>query len=73
MDEIQHEPDEVRSVLEAYAQGEEGETLDVTKPRVVIDELIRRAKETGVRIHFIEDASLLAAMGGVGATLRYSM
>lgn len=39
----------------------------------VVDELIRRAKETGVRIHFVQDTSLLAAMGVVGATLRYSM
>ena len=73
MNEIQHEPDEVRSVLAAYAPGEEDKTQDTDKPRIVVDELIRRARETGARIHFIEDASLLAAMGGVGATLRYSM
>jgi peptide chain release factor subunit 1 len=73
MSEIQHEPDEVRAVLAAYAPGEEAETLNTDKPRLVVDELIRRAGETGARIHFIEDASLLAAMGGIGATLRYSM
>jgi peptide chain release factor subunit 1 len=73
MSEIQHEPDEVRAVLAAYAPGEEAETLNTDKPRLVVDELIRRAGETGARIHFIEDTSLLAAMGGIGATLRYSM
>jgi peptide subunit release factor 1 (eRF1) len=45
----------------------------VTKHRIVVDEPIRRAKETGVRIHFIAYALLLAAMGGVGATLHYRM
>ncbi len=73
MTEIEHEPDEVNSVLKAYAPGGERAPLDTTKPRVVVDELIRRAKETGARIHFIEDTSLLTSMGGVGATLRYSI
>jgi len=73
MDEIEHEPDETSAVLKAYAPGAEGETPDSNRRRIVVDELIRRAKETGARIHFITDASLLAAMGGVGATLRYSM
>ncbi len=73
MTEIEHEPEEVSSVLKAYAPGGERAPLDTTKPRVVVDELIRRAKETGARIHFIEDTSLLNAMGGVGATLRYSI
>lgn len=71
MTEIEHEPDEVNSVLKAYGPNGESAPLDTTKPRVVVDELIRRAKETGARIHFIEDTSLLTSMGGVGATLRY--
>ena len=73
MDEIEHEPDEVGAVLEAYAPGEEGATPDASRRRIVVDELIKRATETGARIHFIEDASLLAPLGGIGATLRYSM
>ena len=73
MTEIEHEPDEVASVLAAYAPGGESALLDTSKPRIVVDELIRRAKDTGARIHFIEDTSLLTSMGGVGATLRYSM
>ncbi len=73
MTEIEHEPDEVNSVLKAYAPGGESAPLDTSKPRIVVDELIRRAKDTGARIHFIEDTSLLASMGGVGATLRYSI
>jgi peptide subunit release factor 1 (eRF1) len=35
------------------------------------DELITRAQQTAARIRFIEDASLLAAVGGVGALLRF--
>jgi peptide subunit release factor 1 (eRF1) len=35
------------------------------------DELVTRAKQTGARIRFIEDAELLRAYGGVGATLRF--
>jgi peptide subunit release factor 1 (eRF1) len=35
------------------------------------DELITRAQQTAARITFIEDASLLADVGGVGAFLRF--
>jgi len=37
----------------------------------VKDELVKRALLIGANITFIEDASLLAGVGGVGATLRY--
>jgi peptide subunit release factor 1 (eRF1) len=35
------------------------------------DELVTRAQQTSARIRFIEDASLLADVGGVGALLRF--
>lgn len=35
------------------------------------DELVTRAKQTAARIRFIEDESLLAGIGGVGALLRF--
>ncbi len=35
------------------------------------DELVTRAQQTAARIRFIEDASLLAEIGGVGALLRF--
>lgn len=35
------------------------------------DELVTRAQQTGARVRFIEDASLLADVGGVGALLRF--
>lgn len=35
------------------------------------DELVTRAKQTAAKIRFIEDANLLAGVGGVGALLRF--
>ena len=35
------------------------------------DELVTKAQQTGARISFIEDPSLLESYGGVAATLRY--
>jgi peptide subunit release factor 1 (eRF1) len=35
------------------------------------DELVRKAQQTGARVQFIEDPSLLEPFGGVAATLRY--
>ena len=37
------------------------------------DELIVKARQTAARIRFIEDASLLAGIGGVGALLRFKL
>lgn len=36
------------------------------------DLLVRRARQTGARITFIEDPALLSGVGGVGAMLRYA-
>jgi len=37
------------------------------------DELVTKAHQTGARVTFIEDASLLADVGGVGALLRFRL
>jgi peptide subunit release factor 1 (eRF1) len=37
----------------------------------IADELVTRAQQTSARIRFIEDPSLLSAVGGVGALLRF--
>jgi peptide subunit release factor 1 (eRF1) len=39
--------------------------------RTNLDELVARARQTGARVRMIEDASLLASVGGVAAALRY--
>jgi peptide subunit release factor 1 (eRF1) len=44
-----------------------------TRVVMVADQLVIRARRTGARMRFIEDASLLAGVGGVGALLRYQL
>lgn len=44
--------------------GDETETF-------LADELVTKAKQTGAEVRFIEDQTLLATVGGVGATLRF--
>lgn len=69
--EIQYSEQQVDKVLAAYAPGADGEQPDASEPHMVADELVRRAQQTSARVTFIEDTSLLAGVGGVGATLRY--
>jgi peptide chain release factor subunit 1 len=59
----------VEPAVETAAGGEAAQA----DPRVVrlADEFVTRAKQTGARITFIEDASLLQSYGGVAALLRY--
>jgi peptide subunit release factor 1 (eRF1) len=40
---------------------------------IAADLLVTRARNTGARVTFIEDAALLADIGGVGALLRYQL
>jgi peptide subunit release factor 1 (eRF1) len=56
-------------VLESVSAGEPANT----QPEIVrlADELIAKAKQTGARITFIEDADLLSGYGGVAALLRF--
>lgn len=44
-----------------------------THPLLTANQLVTRAQQTGARIRFIEDATLLGGVGGVGATLRYRL
>ncbi|HKE57338.1 MAG TPA: Vms1/Ankzf1 family peptidyl-tRNA hydrolase [Pyrinomonadaceae bacterium] len=46
---------------------------DATHQVKVADELVTRARQTGAGVSFIEDARLLADVGGIGATLRYKV
>lgn len=45
---------------------------DMTRARFA-DELIALARQTSARVTFVEDASLLEPVGGVGALLRYKV
>ena len=59
----------VEPAVEPTAAGEPAAT-DMGVVRLA-DELVRKAQQTGARIEFIEDATLLEPYGGVAATLRY--
>jgi peptide subunit release factor 1 (eRF1) len=68
-DGLKFDEEEVRKVLEVYGADAIPETID---SRFVADELIRRANETSsAKLTFVEDATRLEQLGGVGALLRY--
>jgi peptide chain release factor subunit 1 len=68
-DGLKFDEEEVRKVLEIYGADPIPETLD---SRAVADELVRRANQmSAARVTFIEDATRLEQLGGVGALLRY--
>jgi peptide subunit release factor 1 (eRF1) len=53
---------------------ETSEPASPDEPRLIVaDELVTRAQQTGARVRFIEDASLLESVGGVGALLRFRL
>ena len=73
-------PDTLKSVQKLPEDAAPGDVQVITSTPVgaadegqlkLSDELITRAQQTGARIRFIEDASLLADVGGVGALLRF--
>jgi peptide subunit release factor 1 (eRF1) len=61
-------PDRIAGV--AHAAGRQPERTDAER---AVDELIALARHTSARIRFIEDASLLHPLGGVGAFLRLKL
>jgi stalled ribosome rescue protein Dom34 len=68
-DGLKFDEAEVRKVLEVYGADDIPETLD---HRAVADELIRRANQmSAAQVTFVEDATRLEQVGGVGALLRY--
>ena len=68
--EITYDEGQVKKILAAYST-EGGPGTDTSEPRMVADEMVKRAQASSASVTFIEDASLLAEVGGVGATLRY--
>jgi stalled ribosome rescue protein Dom34 len=68
-DGLKFDEDEVRKVLEIYGVDGIPETLD---SRFVADELLRGANQlSAAKVTFVEDATRLEQLGGVGALLRY--
>jgi peptide subunit release factor 1 (eRF1) len=67
---LKYDEDEVNEVLDAYQAIAAGP--EVLNEKSIADELVRRARQlSAARVTFIEDATRLAQVGGVGALLRY--
>lgn len=64
---VQHLPDAAPGRVQVDTSGG---SIDEQRLKLS-DELVTRAQQTAARIRFIEDASLLAEVGGVGALLRF--
>jgi peptide subunit release factor 1 (eRF1) len=66
---VQKLPDNAATEMKAETSAPQGSVDDA---RLKLSaELIKRAQQTAARIRFIEDASLLEEVGGVGALLRF--
>jgi peptide subunit release factor 1 (eRF1) len=66
---VQKLPDDATVEMQADTSAPDG---PVDEARLKLSaELIKRAQQTAARIRFIEDASLLEEVGGVGALLRF--
>jgi peptide subunit release factor 1 (eRF1) len=72
LEELHDAAEEVGTALALDAPEREGERSG-TRAVTVADQLVTRARRTGARMRFIEDVSLLAGVGGVGALLRYQL
>jgi peptide subunit release factor 1 (eRF1) len=59
-------------VAEPVVAGQDGAVANIDPDSLIVaDDLVTRARQTSARITFIEDATLLEDVGGVGALLRY--
>ena len=66
---VQKLPDDAASEMKAETSAATG-SIDEARLKLSA-ELIKRAQQTAARIRFIEDATLLEEVGGVGALLRF--
>jgi peptide subunit release factor 1 (eRF1) len=66
--------DTLEEAPEPVVAGMDGAVAELEADSVVVaDDLVTRAQQTSARITFVEDPSLLAEVGGVGAFLRYRL
>lgn len=71
--QIRDEGEEEGTPLAAEILADAAAAGDESRSDWLADALVTRARQTDAKISFIEDASLLAGVGGVGATLRYRL
>jgi len=62
-------PETIKGVKKAAGD----EQPDRSAEERAADELIVRMRQTSAKVRFIEDATLLAPIGGVGAFLRFKL
>jgi peptide subunit release factor 1 (eRF1) len=60
------------SAREQTSAGERGSGGPSAEERIA-DQLVAKARQTAAKIRFIQDPALLAAVGGVGAFLRFEL
>lgn len=69
IEEFHPEEEEVGAVMAPQAPNDEPDSS--TRQVLMADALVTRARQTGATVTFVEDAALLAPVGGVGLMLRY--
>jgi peptide subunit release factor 1 (eRF1) len=67
---VQKLPDDAAGEMQADTSAPRGTVVDEARLKLSA-ELIKQAQQTAARIRFVEDASLLQEVGGVGALLRF--
>lgn len=73
LEEIHDDEEEVGRPLVPGAPEGGDEASPETRTVLLADELVTRARQSGARLNFVEEASLLNAVGGVAATLRFRL
>ena len=73
LEELHEGAEEVGAPLAPGAPLDDTSGDTSTRTVKVADELVTQARQTGATVTFIEDAELLAEVGGVGALLRYRL
>ena len=73
LEDLHIEEEEVDALLAARAPDGESNGSTTSPAVIVADELVTRARQISAQVTFIENAALLAEVGGVGARLRYRL
>jgi peptide subunit release factor 1 (eRF1) len=73
LENLHAEEEEVDALLTARAPDGEANSSTTSPAVIVADELVTRARQISAQVTFIENAALLAEVGGVGARLRYRL
>jgi peptide chain release factor subunit 1 len=73
VENLHAQEEEVDALLAARAPDGEANSSETSPEVIVADELVTRARQSSAQVTFIENATLLADVGGVGARLRYRL